>query len=155
MYMYVGVGIRCVLFLFAFVYLQYSAFCCYKHSGLCVPCAGELGDCDPLEHTPLLVSEFRFSPNQTEIMEADIYRKWAECRWARKCAEMHSLSATTLSLELWNVSGWLVCLSQAVWGWVSLALIKASQSHSHSVRLKPPYWPHYNPAERNGRKRFS
>ncbi len=41
---------------------------------------GELGDCDPLEHSVALVSEFRFSPKQTEIMEADIYRKWAECR---------------------------------------------------------------------------
>lgn len=41
---------------------------------------GELGDCDPLEHSIVLVSEFRFSPKQTEIMEADIYRKWAECR---------------------------------------------------------------------------
>ncbi|XP_073703684.1 band 4.1-like protein 4B [Garra rufa] len=40
----------------------------------------ELGDCDPLEHSIGLVSEFRFSPKQTEIMEADIYRKWAECR---------------------------------------------------------------------------
>ncbi|XP_009290636.1 band 4.1-like protein 4B isoform X2 [Danio rerio] len=40
----------------------------------------ELGDCDPLEHSILLVSEFRFSPKQTEIMEADIYRKWVECR---------------------------------------------------------------------------
>ncbi|KAK2903002.1 hypothetical protein QQF64_010114 [Cirrhinus molitorella] len=40
----------------------------------------ELGDCDPLEHSIVLVSEFRFSPKQTEIMEADIYRKWVECR---------------------------------------------------------------------------
>ncbi|RXN30415.1 band 4B isoform X1 [Labeo rohita] len=40
----------------------------------------ELGDCDPLEHSIALVSEFRFSPKQSEIMEADIYRKWAECR---------------------------------------------------------------------------
>lgn len=153
--MYVGVGIRCVLFLFAFVHLQYSLFCSYKYTVLCVPCAGELGDCDPLEHTPLLVSEFRFSPNQTEIMEADIYRKWAECRWAKKCAFQDSLSANTLSLELWNLSVWLLCLSRAACGWVSLALIKEWRSHSHSVRLKPPYWPHVNPADRNRPKRFS
>uniref|UniRef100_A0A3Q3VSP3 FERM domain-containing protein n=1 Tax=Mola mola TaxID=94237 RepID=A0A3Q3VSP3_MOLML len=29
----------------------------------------ELGDCDPLEHSPELVSEFRFSPKQSEPME--------------------------------------------------------------------------------------
>uniref|UniRef100_A0A8C9VF55 Erythrocyte membrane protein band 4.1 like 4B n=1 Tax=Scleropages formosus TaxID=113540 RepID=A0A8C9VF55_SCLFO len=40
----------------------------------------ELGDRDPLEHSPELVSEFRFIPMQTEAMEAAIFQKWAECR---------------------------------------------------------------------------
>ncbi|KAM4600832.1 band 4.1-like protein 4B [Polymixia lowei] len=40
----------------------------------------ELGDCDPLEHSPELVSEFRFTPKQTEAMEADIFSKWVELR---------------------------------------------------------------------------
>ncbi|XP_045900293.1 band 4.1-like protein 4B [Micropterus dolomieu] len=40
----------------------------------------ELGDCDPLEHSPVLVSEFRFSPKQTEVMEADIFGRWLELR---------------------------------------------------------------------------
>ncbi|KAL0985362.1 hypothetical protein UPYG_G00155950 [Umbra pygmaea] len=40
----------------------------------------ELGDCDPLEHSPELVSEFRFTPKQTETMEADIFNKWVELR---------------------------------------------------------------------------
>ncbi|KAG7469162.1 hypothetical protein MATL_G00126040 [Megalops atlanticus] len=40
----------------------------------------ELGDCDPLEHSPELVSEFRFIPKQTEAMEAAIFQKWVECR---------------------------------------------------------------------------
>ncbi|XP_015212768.2 band 4.1-like protein 4B isoform X2 [Lepisosteus oculatus] len=40
----------------------------------------ELGDCDPSEHSPELVSEFRFTPKQTEAMEVDIFQKWAECR---------------------------------------------------------------------------
>uniref|UniRef100_A0A8C9W8M1 Erythrocyte membrane protein band 4.1 like 4B n=1 Tax=Scleropages formosus TaxID=113540 RepID=A0A8C9W8M1_SCLFO len=46
----------------------------------CAPIAGELGDRDPLEHSPELVSEFRFIPMQTEAMEAAIFQKWAECR---------------------------------------------------------------------------
>ncbi len=41
---------------------------------------GELGDCDPLEHSPELVSEFRFSPKQSEAMEADIFGRWLELR---------------------------------------------------------------------------
>eukprot|EP00063_Salmo_salar_P082716 XP_014057551.1 PREDICTED: band 4.1-like protein 4B [Salmo salar] len=40
----------------------------------------ELGDCDPLEHSPELVSEFRFTPNQSETMEADIFNKWVDLR---------------------------------------------------------------------------
>ncbi|KAG7282179.1 hypothetical protein CRUP_034926 [Coryphaenoides rupestris] len=40
----------------------------------------ELGDCDPLEHSPELVSEFRFTPKQSEAMEADIFNKWVELR---------------------------------------------------------------------------
>ncbi|XP_041119007.1 band 4.1-like protein 5 isoform X3 [Polyodon spathula] len=40
----------------------------------------ELGDCDPAEQGPELVSEFRFIPEQTEDMELSIYEKWKECR---------------------------------------------------------------------------
>ncbi|XP_076009790.1 band 4.1-like protein 4B [Genypterus blacodes] len=40
----------------------------------------ELGDCDPLEHSPELVSEFRFTPKQSEAMEADIFGQWLELR---------------------------------------------------------------------------
>lgn len=42
--------------------------------------SAELGDCDPLEHNLDLVSEFRFTPNQTEDVELEIYNKWKECR---------------------------------------------------------------------------
>ncbi|XP_022070412.2 band 4.1-like protein 4B isoform X1 [Acanthochromis polyacanthus] len=40
----------------------------------------ELGDCDPLEHSPELVSEFRFTPKQSEAMEADIFSRWLDLR---------------------------------------------------------------------------
>uniref|UniRef100_A0A8D3B8H9 Erythrocyte membrane protein band 4.1 like 4B n=1 Tax=Scophthalmus maximus TaxID=52904 RepID=A0A8D3B8H9_SCOMX len=41
---------------------------------------GELGDCDPLDHSPELVSEFRFTPKQCVTMEADIFSSWLELR---------------------------------------------------------------------------
>lgn len=41
---------------------------------------GELGDYDPSEHLPDLVSEFRFVPMQTEEMEIAIFQKWKEFR---------------------------------------------------------------------------
>ncbi|XP_053422263.1 band 4.1-like protein 4B isoform X6 [Nycticebus coucang] len=40
----------------------------------------ELGECELPEHTPELVSEFRFIPNQSEAMEFDIFQRWKECR---------------------------------------------------------------------------
>ncbi|KRZ80076.1 Band 4.1-like protein 5 [Trichinella papuae] len=40
----------------------------------------ELGDYCPEEHTPALISEFRFCPNQTEQMEIDILEKYATLR---------------------------------------------------------------------------
>uniref|UniRef100_A0A8C2X183 Erythrocyte membrane protein band 4.1 like 4B n=1 Tax=Cyclopterus lumpus TaxID=8103 RepID=A0A8C2X183_CYCLU len=42
--------------------------------------SGEMGDCDPLEHSPELVSEFRFNPKQSEPMEADIFARWLDIR---------------------------------------------------------------------------
>lgn len=48
---------------------------------VCIHChPGELGDCDPLEHSPELVSEFRFTPKQSEAMEADIFGRWLDLR---------------------------------------------------------------------------
>ncbi|EGV92494.1 Band 4.1-like protein 4B [Cricetulus griseus] len=43
-------------------------------------CTAELGECELPEHTPELVSEFRFIPNQTEAMEFDIFQRWKEYR---------------------------------------------------------------------------
>ncbi|XP_053327143.1 band 4.1-like protein 5 [Spea bombifrons] len=41
---------------------------------------GELGDFDPSEHEPGLVSEFRFVPTQTEDLELAAFQKWKEFR---------------------------------------------------------------------------
>lgn len=40
----------------------------------------ELGDFDEVEHTPAMISEFRFVPNQSEEMEVEIYNKYKSLR---------------------------------------------------------------------------
>uniref|UniRef100_A0A669BUQ5 Erythrocyte membrane protein band 4.1 like 4B n=1 Tax=Oreochromis niloticus TaxID=8128 RepID=A0A669BUQ5_ORENI len=52
------------------VAIELAAFCLQS----------ELGDCDPLEHSPELVSEFRFTPRQSAAMEADIFNQWLTLR---------------------------------------------------------------------------
>ncbi|CAI5445374.1 unnamed protein product [Caenorhabditis angaria] len=40
----------------------------------------ELGDYNPIEHTPMFISEFRFHPEQDEKMEIEILEKYKLCR---------------------------------------------------------------------------
>eukprot|EP00069_Balaena_mysticetus_P006371 bmy_18581T0 len=54
--------------------------CLFYNSGMTFFQETELGECELPEHTPELVSEFRFIPNQTEAMEFDIFQRWKECR---------------------------------------------------------------------------
>ncbi|MBZ3885722.1 Band 4.1-like protein 5 [Sciurus carolinensis] len=122
----------------------------------------ELGDYDLAEHSPELVSEFRFVPTQTEEMELAIFEKWKEYsgkteyqttktskarrstsferrpskRYSRRTLHMKASIAKPEELSVHNNVSTQINDSQQTWSLTSVSVIPSTSSGPVLVEIE-------------------